>query len=79
MTGEYDIETPAQLVNVYKDGRLLTRIRCESADDAADAVAQWDGVEGVEFVLEDLGSGHDAFDVLAPEPEDTMTEVERRE
>ena len=40
MTGEYDIETPALRVNVYRHGELAAQVLCESADEAADVVAR---------------------------------------
>jgi len=78
MTGEYDIETPALRVNVYQHGELVAQVLCESADDAADVVAQWEDGDGVECELEDLAARHRASDVLAPEPEDTIAEDEYR-
>ena len=78
MTGEYDIETPALRVNVYRHGELAAQVLCESADEAADVVAQWDDLEGVECVLEDLAARHAATEVLAAEPEDTIPEDEYR-
>ena len=78
MTGEYDIETPTLRVNVYRHGQLVAQVLCESADDAAGVVAQWEDGVGVECELEDLGVRHRASDVLAPEPEDAMVEDEYR-
>ncbi|HYL51328.1 MAG TPA: hypothetical protein VEZ15_05110 [Acidimicrobiia bacterium] len=74
MTGEYDIETPALRVKVYERGALVAEIPCESADDAADVVAQWEDVEGVKCELIDLAVRHDTFDILAPEPEDVVAD-----
>jgi len=78
MNGQYDTETPALRVDVYERGRLTAQIPCESADEATDVVAQWDDVEDVECELVDLSIRHGSLDVLAPEPEDVMTEDEYR-
>ena len=78
MDGDYGSETPAHIVNVYEHGRLVTRIRCESVEEAADVVVQWDEVRGVECVIEDLATRHGALDVLASEPEDLIVEDEYR-
>lgn len=78
MTGEYDIETPTLRVNVYRHGRLVGRALCESVDDAADYVAQWEDDDGIEYEVEDLAAAHGASDVLAPEPDDIVTEDEYR-
>ena len=78
MAGEYDIETPALRVNVYEHGRLVTRVLCESADEAADVVALWEDAEGVVCELEDLAARHGASDVRAPEDADTVAEDEYR-
>ncbi len=75
---DYDIETPALRVNVYEYGRLVARVLCESADDAADAVSQWEDADGVVCEIEDLAVGHGPTDVRAPEPEDVTTEDEYR-
>lgn len=72
---EYDIETPALRVNVYKHGRRVAQVLCESAEDAADAVAQWDDVDGIECEVEDLATGHGVADVRAPEPDDLTLET----
>ncbi len=78
MNGEYDTETPALRVDVYEHGQLVAQVPCESADEAADVVAQWEDVEDVECELVDLAVRHSASDVLAPEPEDVVTEDEHR-
>ncbi len=78
MTIERSVEEPVLRVNVYEHGRLVTRVACESAEDAADIAAQWDDVEGIECEVEDLGVRHGAGDVLAPEPEDLMPDPEYR-
>ena len=70
---EYDSETPALRVRVYQDGRLLAEVLCESADEAAGVVRQWEESEGVECELEDLSAAHEPTDVRAPEPEDVMS------
>lgn len=78
MEGDFDIETPALRVNVFEYGRLITRVLCESADDAADVVAQWEDTEGVVCEIEDLAARHRAADVLGAEPEDAIVENEYR-
>jgi hypothetical protein len=77
MTGEFDIGTPTLLVNVYEAGRLITRVACESADDAAGVVTEWEALGGIECEVEDLGTRHQPDDVLAPEPEDALWEDDR--
>ena len=78
MAGEYDIEVPTLQLNIYKQGRLVARIPCESVDEAAVIVAQWEDGDGIEYTLEDLSATHGAADVLAPEPEDLLVEDEYR-
>jgi hypothetical protein len=78
MNAEYDVETPVMRVNVYRGGRLVAAVLCESADDAADVVAEWEDVEGIECELEDLASRHGPCDVRTPEPEDFVGENEYR-
>jgi hypothetical protein len=78
MAGEYDIETPALRVNVYRHGRLVAHVLCESTDEAADVVAQWEDADGIEYEVEDLASRHGASDVRAAEPEDASPDVEYR-
>jgi hypothetical protein len=77
MPGEFDVGTPTLLVNVYEAGRLITRVPCESAGDAAGVVSEWEGLDGIECEIEDLGTRHRPEDVLAPEPEDAFVDDER--
>ena len=79
MTGEYDIETPTLRVNVYRRGELVAHVLCESADEAAAVVAQWEDADGVEYELEDLSARHDPSDVRAPEPDDIVAEADYRD
>jgi hypothetical protein len=78
MAGEYDVGTPTLQVNVYEHGRLVARVPCESPEEAAEVVAQWEEREGVECELEDLAARHRSDDVLAPEPEDVLADAEYR-
>ena len=77
MTGEFDIGTPTLVVNVYEAGRLLTRVPCESADEAVGVVAEWEALDRVQCEVEDLGTRHQPEDVLAPEPEDAFEAEDR--
>ena len=70
MIEDVDIGAPTLLVNVYEAGRLVTRVPCESADEAAGVVAEWEEVDGIKCEVEDVGTRHQPEDVLAPEPED---------
>ena len=72
MTGEFDVGAPTLQVNVYEAGRLVTQVACESPEEAANVVAEWEEREGVECEVEDLSVHHGPDDVLAPEPEDAM-------
>jgi len=72
MTNDFDIGTPTLLVNVYEAGRLITRVPCESADEAAGVVTEWEALDGVKCEVEDVGTQHQPGDVLAPEPEDGL-------
>jgi len=72
MTDDFDVATPTLLVNVYEAGRLITRVRCESADEAAGVVTEWEALDGVKCEVEDVGTQHQPEDVLAPEPEDGL-------
>ena len=79
MAGEFDVGAPTLQVNVYEGGRLITQIPCESAEEAADVVAQWEAQEGVECEVEDLAVHHVPDDVLTPEPEDAFDEDDYRD
>jgi len=59
-------------VNVFEDGLLVSRVACESAEEAADLVRMWEENDGVRCEIEDLAVSHRAEDVLAPEPEDAL-------
>ena len=74
MTDDFDIETPTLLVNVYEAGRLITRVPCESADEAAGVVTEWEAMDGIKCEVEDVGTRHEHEheNVLAPEPEDGL-------
>jgi len=72
MTDEFDIGSPTLLVNVYEAGRLMTRVPCESADEAAGVVTEWEALDGIKCEVEDVGTQHQPEDVLAPEPEDGL-------
>jgi len=76
---EYDVETPALRVSVYADRRLVTRIACETPDEAAEIAALWEEHPGYRCEVEDLSAVHAAGDVRVPEPEDLVGEVEYRE
>jgi hypothetical protein len=72
MAGEFDVGTPTLQVNVYEAGELIAQVACESAQEAAEAVAEWEEREGVECEVEDLAVHHEPTDVLSPEPEDGL-------
>jgi hypothetical protein len=72
MAGEYDTGTPTQCVSVYEAGRLVAQVMCESAQEAADAAAEWEQRSGVTCEIDDLGVVHDPDDILAFEPEDLV-------
>jgi hypothetical protein len=78
MSGEYDIETPTQCVNVYEAGRLVSQVMCESAQEAADVAAEWEQRSGVTCEIDDLGIAHGPDDILASEPEDLVDDDEYR-
>jgi hypothetical protein len=73
VVSDYDSETPALRVTVYQEGRLVTEVLCESAEEAAEVARQWEEREGIECEVEDLGTDHEPLDVRAPEPEDVMS------
>ena len=70
MTDDVDIGSPTLLVNVYEAGRFVTRVPCESADEAAGIVTEWEAVDNIKCEVEDVGTKHQPEDVLASEPED---------
>jgi hypothetical protein len=72
MTDAFDIGAPTLLVNVYEAGRLITQVPCESADEAAGVVTEWEALDGIKCEVEDVGTLHQPEDVLAPEPEDAF-------
>lgn len=76
MSDEFDAGAPALQVNVYEDGRLVTQVACESAEEAAEVASQWEAREGFECEVEDLAVHHSPDDVLAPEPEDVFVDGE---
>jgi hypothetical protein len=78
MSGEYDIGTPTQCVNVYDAGRLVAQVMCESAEEAAHVAAEWEQRSGVVCEIDDLGIVHGPDDIRAPEPEDLVDDDEYR-
>lgn len=75
---EYDAGSPTLQVSVYEDRVLVTRILCETADEAAAIATVWEEHPGYTCAVEDLAETHDANDVLAPEPEDLVPDEEYR-
>jgi hypothetical protein len=65
------------LVNLYESGKLIMRILCESADEAAGVVTKWEAVDGIQCEIEDLSTSHLPEDVLTPEPEDAFEDDDR--
>lgn len=66
-------ETPTVEVRVYRDGRLMHRELCESDEDAALVVEEWNEIEGTECEVDDLSSPHrpdQILDLEPPEPPD---------
>ena len=74
----YNIETPALRVNVFEHGRLVGRVLCESAEEAADVAAQYEDADGIVCEIEDLAARHGPLDIRAPEPEDAVVEDDYR-
>ena len=72
MANAFDTGAPTLQVNVYEGERLVTRVACESPEEAAGIVAEWEAREGMQCIVEDLAVRHGADDVLAPEPEDAF-------
>jgi len=68
---QFGAEALAVEVLVYRDGALLQREACESAETAADVVRAWAEVDGVECVIDDLAVKHADGQILAPEAEDS--------
>jgi hypothetical protein len=66
-------ETPTVEVRVYRDGRLVHRELCESDDDAALVVEEWNEIEGTEFEVDDLSSRHRPDQILDLEPVGWLT------
>ena len=66
-------ETPTVEVRVFRDGVLVHRELCESAEDADRVVDAWSELEAVSFEVDDLACDHgaaarlDADLVLDPE------------
>jgi hypothetical protein len=71
-------ETPAVVVRVYRDGRLLRQELCESEDEASLVVEEWSEHEGVTCEVDDLSVQHRTEDILAPEPPEPDSEEEHR-
>jgi len=68
---EYGAEAPTVEVLVYRDGGLIHRELCESAEAAAGVVEEWGELDGVTFSVDDLAVKHSPDQILEPEPEDT--------
>ena len=49
-------ESPTLEVRAYREGKLLERAFCETEQEAADVVAAWEELEGVECVVDDLSA-----------------------
>jgi hypothetical protein len=76
---EYDIGSPTIGVKVYgPHGELVTFVRCESTDEAADVAADWEEQDGFICEVADLAERHAADDILASDPEDTLPDLEYR-
>jgi hypothetical protein len=61
--------TPTIEVQVFRNGRRIASERCDSEDDAAEAVARWSEQPGVECTVEDIATRSGADDILyEPEP-----------
>ena len=58
MEDGFDIGAPTLQVRVYESGRLIMQIPCESADEAAAAVSEWEARDRVECEVEDLAGRH---------------------
>jgi hypothetical protein len=61
-----DLATVA--VRVYKDGRLLDSVACESEAEAEALMAHWSESGQVEFEVDDLSTDHRPGDILEPDP-----------
>ena len=62
-------ETPTLEVRAYREGKLVERALCETEEEAADVVAAWEELEGVECVVDDLSAETHDVDSLEPERE----------
>jgi len=67
-------ETPTIEVRVYRGADLLNRELCESEEQAAQVVREWEEVDGVECEVDDLSFRHRPGDVLEPEPTELTNE-----
>jgi hypothetical protein len=64
-------DTPTVEVRVLRDGELIHRELCESAEEASSVVAQWAEMEGVRCEVDDLSAHHHAGEILEPEPDNS--------
>ena len=78
MVGEFDAGAPTLQVNVYEEGDLIAQVACESSQEAAEIVAEWEERPGIKCEVEDLAGHHGPDDVLAAEPEDALAGDEYR-
>jgi hypothetical protein len=70
----YDIGSPTLEVTVYRDGEVLARTLCETAEEAADVVREWVEVEGVRCEVDDLSVHHTPDAIRAPDSDtDVLT------
>jgi hypothetical protein len=67
-------ETPTIEVRVFRHGELVERELCESDEQAALIVEEWEDVDGVSFAVDDLSVRHHPGDVLEPEVAEDWTE-----
>lgn len=62
--------SPTVEVIVFRDGAEVDRVLCESADEAALVVDQWNEHEGVVCQIDDVSVHHGPDDILEPTPDE---------
>ena len=67
-------ETPTIEVRIYRRGELIHREFCDSEEQAALAVAEWEDVEDVECEVDDLSPHHPGAEPVDHEPVEPPSE-----
>jgi len=71
---DYGDTAPTVEVVVYRHGEVVHRELCESTEAAMEVVDEWDELEGVECMLEDIAVEHVPGQILEPQLDEAYDE-----